>query len=114
MSLNTIEVIQALPANKLIHLYLMASYLYYERHISPLMDSEYDEVCKQLLFKFNQIDHQHAYLIEKDALRAGTAYHIPEMEYPTLVKIAAGAWYDKGAPVVCGFKCKRRRRLING
>ena len=111
MSSTTIESIDNLSSSKLVQLYLMASFLYYEHNISPLLDSEYDEVCKQLILKFHEIDHQHGYLIEKDALRAGTAYHLSSADYPTLVQIAAFAWREKGCPVVRGFKAKRCRRI---
>ena len=104
------DIIDILPTNSLVNIYLMASYLYYERHLTPMPDTDYDILCKKLLDSFNDVDHQHGGLIDKDALRAGTAYHIRENEYPILVKQAAFAWYDKGCPLP---RVRRRRRRRN-
>lgn len=103
--------IQGLSANRLLTIYLMASYLYYERHISAIPDTCFDGVCKQLLFRFKEVDHQHGYLLDKDALRAGTGYHIRETDYPIMVKQAAHHWYDHGAPIVQNVLRRRRRRI---
>lgn len=90
----------------------MSSYLYYARHLSPLKDSQYDEVCNQLILKYDQLDHQHTKLVDKDALRAGTAYHLNEEDYPMLIKVAAFAWMDKGSHIECGFNSRRRRKPV--
>jgi len=88
----------------------MASYLYYVKDISPIDDSQYDEVCKQLILKYQDIEHQHGHLITKDALHAGTAFHLRDADYPKMVQCAAYAWVDKGSPITCSLKTRRRRR----
>lgn len=107
---QVIESIHDLTANRLVTLYLMSSYLYYIHDVSPINDLVYDEICKQLLLKFKDIHHQHSSLINKDSLKAGTAYHLREVHYPLVVQTAAYAWRDTGAHLVYGFSSRRRRR----
>lgn len=88
-------------AYQLASIYLMASYLYYELDISPMSDSEYDEVCKRLLkWKKYVKHHPHYELLEDEALRAGTGYQLVG-NFPLRVIGAANHWYiamkgDKG------------------
>ena len=110
MSKSTINTIQNLSANKLVTLYLMSSYLYYIHDMHPIPDEVYDEICRQLLRKFKDIDHHHGHLITKEALKAGTAYHMREAHYPIIVQTAAFALSDKGAHIVLGFTSRRRRK----
>lgn len=108
--MSSVEAVKAMPANKLVNLYMMCSYLYYIHDLSPVPDEVYDEICKQLILKYQDIDHQHGHLINKDALHAGTAYHLREVNYPLIVQVSALAWMDKGSPIA---PIKTRRRRIN-
>ena len=72
-----------------ISFYLAASYLYYCRDISILSDNTYDRLSKWLLENIDNLEHTNHNLIDKDALRAGTAFHIKESDYPLRVKISA-------------------------
>ncbi len=56
--------------------YLLASYLYYEEDFSPISDEEYDSLCQELLLELDSVTHWARYLIDKDALKAGTGYHL--------------------------------------
>ena len=75
--------------NSLVPWYLMASYLYYLKDISLLQDHEYDLVCKEILERWDNIDHSHKELISKDDLRAGTGFSLKEEDYPAITKNAA-------------------------
>ena len=62
--------------NMLVPYYLMHSYLYYEINDSIITDYEYDEICRELKDKWDNITHYHKHLIDVDALGAGTGYQI--------------------------------------
>ena len=72
----------------LVPYYLMYSYLYYKENESLVDDTEYDQICKDMLTEWNSIEHFHKHLISKDALDAGTGYDIV---YPQRVINAARA-----------------------
>ncbi len=81
---------------RLIHMYLMASYLYYQADLSIITDSEYDALCKKLLKELPNLGkHQHRKFVSREALKAGTAYHLTYNDYPLMVKSAAEYWYKK-------------------
>lgn len=75
--------------------YLMASYLYYVENRSILSDTEFDQLCKELLDAWDQIDHRHKHLTTKEDLEAGTGYAI---QYPSIVIGAARQWYYSVKP----------------
>jgi hypothetical protein len=77
---------------KMVNIYLMTSYLYYHLNESVITDDEFDYVCKVLYKHYDQIDHPHLYLIDKDQLMAGTGFYIPETNYPNIVKGGARLW----------------------
>lgn len=73
-----------------LQLYLMSSYYYYCVYDSIIEDSEYDRLAKRLLKHYDKWqDHQHAYLVTKEDLKAGTLYTLKAEDYPTVVKVAA-------------------------
>jgi hypothetical protein len=69
--------------------YLMASYLYYQCDVSLLSDEIYDALCDRLKWAFDSIEHPHKRLVDLEGLSAGTGYHIPADQYPSMVKCAA-------------------------
>lgn len=71
--------------------YLIASYLYYILDFSIMDDTEYDQLCKDLLARIDyfKANHPHGHLLDEDALRAGTGHQLTEMEYPIIVKVTA-------------------------
>ena len=72
--------------NMLVPYYLMYSYAYYKENESLISDTEYDNICKQIIEKWNNITHWHKSLLTLDALKAGTGYDI---KYPNRVISAA-------------------------
>ena len=72
--------------NMLVPYYLMYSYAYYKENESLISDTEYDDICKQIIDKWDNITHWHKSLLTLDALKAGTGYDI---EYPNRVISAA-------------------------
>ena len=72
--------------NMLVPYYLMYSYAYYKENESLISDTEYDNICKQIIEKWDNITHWHKSLLTLDALKAGTGYDI---KYPNLVISAA-------------------------
>ena len=75
--------------------YLVHSYLYYILDDPVITDDEYDTLCKELLDKFDTLQHPHKHLTTKESLLAGPGYHIPSSAYPTIVKSIAWTIKDK-------------------
>jgi hypothetical protein len=66
----------------LVSFYMMASYGYYVRNFSIIYDEDYDQLCVEILERFDSIDHPHKHLIEVESLKAGTGY---ALQYPERV-----------------------------
>ena len=72
--------------NMLVPYYLMFSYLYYEKNISLIEDTEFDKLCQTLLEKYDNVELMHKHLVSKEALTAGTGYDIV---YTNMIKDSA-------------------------
>ena len=72
--------------NMLVPYYLMYSYAYYQENESLITDSEYDQICQDLITNWNNITHWHKPLLNLESLKAGTGYDI---KYPPRVVGAA-------------------------
>ena len=72
--------------NMLVPYYLMFSYAYYKENESLITDSEYDQICQDLITNWNDITHWHKPLLDLESLKAGTGYDI---KYPPRVVGAA-------------------------
>ena len=72
--------------NMLVPYYLMFSYLYYEKDVSLIEDTEFDKLCQTLLEKYDNVEHMHKHLVSKEALTAGTGYDIV---YTNMIKDSA-------------------------
>ena len=70
----------------LVPYYLMACYVYYVRDSAFMSDGLFDDISKQLLAKWETIQHWHKELITLDDLRAGTGY---ALQYPARTVVAA-------------------------
>ena len=70
----------------LVPYYLMFSYAYYKENESLITDSEYDQICRDLITNWNDITHWHKPLLDLESLKAGTVYDI---KYPNRVVTAA-------------------------
>jgi hypothetical protein len=75
--------------NMLVPWYLMASYAYYVLDQSLLTDAQFDRMCSLLYQNWDMIDHRHKAWVDRDALRAGTGYHMAERDYPSMAVSAA-------------------------
>ena len=62
--------------NMLVPYYLMHSYLYYTLGEPIIDDTEYDGICSELKERWDEVEHYHKHLIEKEALDAGTGYQL--------------------------------------
>ena len=65
----------------------MYSYAYYKENESLITDSEYDQICQDLITNWNNITHWHKPLLSLESLKAGTGYDITK--YPNRVVSAA-------------------------
>ena len=80
--------------NRLVPIYLMSSYLYYELDKNVLDDTQFDYVCKKLYDNFDDVTHMHKHLLDKDNLKAGSGYGIT---YTNLIMSSALAWYKENS-----------------
>lgn len=76
-------------ANMAVPWYMILSFLYYVHDISLVPDEDYDKLCKLLLEQYDGLNHRHKGLVDKDALAAGTGYHLAESDYPSICKASA-------------------------
>ena len=76
----------------LVPYYLMFSYAYYKENESLIEDTEYDQICQDLITNWNDITHWHKRLLNLESLKAGTGYDI---RYPERVVNAALALIKK-------------------
>ena len=60
----------------------MYSYAYYKENESLITDSEYDQICQDLITNWDDITHWHKPLLNLESLKAGTGYDI---KYPNRV-----------------------------
>jgi NAD-dependent DNA ligase len=84
----------SLRDGQLVAHFLMASYLYYHEDISPIPDTEFDQLCVRLLAAWDDIVHPHKKLIKKADLEAGSGFAIPLRKYPLIVRSASFRWAD--------------------
>ena len=67
--------------------YLMCSYAYYQLNTNLISDQEFDQLGKDILANYDNIEHMHKHLVTKEMLDAGTYLG----EYPNMV---IGATHD--------------------
>ena len=85
----TKDIVERMSAGTLVQQYLLSSFSYYIMHTSPMTDEAFDYMCERLLQEYDSIEHQHKKYIDKEALKAGTAYHMKETDYPLIVQHSA-------------------------
>ena len=61
--------------------YLMCSYAYYKLDKNLITDHEFDQLSKDILANYDNIQHMHKHLVTKEMLDAGTYLG----EYPSMV-----------------------------
>tara|TARA_Y100000389_G_C17268212_1_gene416560 strand:- start:376 stop:621 length:246 start_codon:yes stop_codon:yes gene_type:complete len=64
--------------------YLMCAFAYYQLDTNLIPDSEFDQLAKDILANYDNIEHMHKHLVTKKDLDAGTYLG----EYPTIVRSA--------------------------
>ena len=64
--------------------YLMCSYAYYKLDKNLITDHEFDQLGKDILANYDNIEHMHKHLVTKEMLNAGTYLG----DYPTMVRSA--------------------------
>jgi len=78
--------------NRLVPIYLMSSYLYYEHDKNVIDDIQFDYLCKKLYDNWDSVEHMHKHLIDKDNLKAGSGYGIT---YTNMIMSSAMSWYEQ-------------------
>ena len=78
--------------NRLVPIFLMSSYLYYEQDKSVLADTEFDYLCKRLRDNWDKVYHIHKHLITKADLAVGSGYGI---QYTNMIMSSAMSWYKQ-------------------
>lgn len=61
--------------------YLMCAYAYYQLDKNLIADTEFDQLAKDILANYDNIEHMHKHLVTKKDLDAGTYLG----EYPNIV-----------------------------
>ena len=82
--------IDTLSTNAMMQLYMISSYVYYQVLDNIMSDEAYDYLCKRMLDKWDEIEHEHKRFVSREDLKAGTGYAIKD--YPDRVVIASDMW----------------------
>ena len=82
--------IDELSPGRCVSLYMMSSYLYYQKNESVISDELFDQICKKILDNWKDIKHPHKRFIRYVDLKAGTGYAIKK--YPSMVISSAERW----------------------
>jgi hypothetical protein len=71
-------------SNAVVGWILMASWCYYieANPCSLLSDTQFDKACAWLLRHHDSVTHKYKHLLPKEALQAGTAFHLQAHDYP--------------------------------
>ncbi len=81
--------INKLAREQLVPQYLIHSYLYYIEGYNFLSDRSYDILCARLLSEWDEVEHPHKSIVDKEALSSGTGFYLKEENYPLIVKTAS-------------------------
>ena len=84
--------LEEVSPDRCVAFYMMSSYLYYEQDKHVLSDGMFDDICKKILSKWDDITHPHKELIDKEQLEAGPGYYI---KYTNMIKGAAESWFTE-------------------
>lgn len=77
--------------NMLVPYYLMCSYAYYQLDDPIVSDAFYDKLAKKLLKEYDNVEHYHKHLIDKDALEAGSFVG----QYPSIIRGALFSFLNR-------------------
>ncbi len=67
--------------NMMIPYYLMGAYAYYEESDPIFSDSYFDNLAKNILKEWDNVEHYHKHLLDREVLEAGSYLG----QYPTIV-----------------------------
>jgi NAD-dependent DNA ligase len=85
--------ISKLTKAQLVPQYLMHSYLYYIEGSPVLSDRSYDLLCIRLLAEWNEVEHPHKDIVDRESLSSGTGFYLKEEDYPRIATIAAREYF---------------------
>ena len=83
------DFIAGVSPNRLVPLYLVASFLYYVRNDSVMTDSAYDDCCNRLHREWRNITHPHKAIIDPEALASTTGFYLKHEDYPSIIRATA-------------------------
>lgn len=75
--------------NLLIPWHLMSSLLYYQHDLSLVTDGMFDDICRNLDTHWDDLEHMHKHVVDREAVRAGTGYYINMENCPLMTQAAA-------------------------
>lgn len=86
---STCKTVISMHPGAVVSWYLITSYAYYVHDMALISDGLYDELCQRLDTHWDAVQvHPHAHLLDREAIKAGTAYQLRAENYPTMVKAA--------------------------
>lgn len=89
--------------------FLTASYMYYHHgDMDSICDDKlFDWVCREMIAKWDTLEHPHKHLIKLEDLDCGSGFAIPEDDYPRIVKNVALSMSTGHFTLECkgGYKC---------
>lgn len=68
---------------------LMLSYLYYICNDSVVTDTFFDHLMRELDANWDDVEHRHKHLIDREALSAGSLFTLKEEDYPLITRHSA-------------------------
>lgn len=89
MQLLTIADVCQMSLASLVVNYLMSSYAYEQLHCIYMEDDAYDECCRRLDKHWDEVEHPHKYLIDRDALSATTGFYLNSKQIPGIIRCTA-------------------------
>lgn len=88
------EILQRAPQT-VIPWFLMASWLYYHRHVAILSDGFYDWLAQTIAANWEFFTHRHKSLITRADLVAGSLYRLTADDYPAICRDTAEGLYQR-------------------
>lgn len=83
--------VEAKTVSGLVPWYLMASVMYYHMDAPILSDARYDEIARTLDERWDEVEHEHKKLIDRDSLKTGSLFALKLEDYPLRTRAAAVA-----------------------
>lgn len=96
--------VRALSGNMVVPWLLMAGYAYHIHDVSLLSDGLFDEMCADLLARWDEVSHRHKDVITVEDLRAGSLYRLAAGDYPVTARGACAHLLRGNGHMVDDFK----------